>query len=304
MECLIRNRCAVTGRWVAFAGQWGRLLSAFLVACMFGGGAAHAADRTLTYFPAGPIYEYRWKVLELALDHVRRTDGVTFKLKPYAEAVTQNRGISLLRAGTIDVIALGTNDERESQMLPIKIDISRGVIGYRVFLISASDQDRIARMDDEAFRTQLTFGLNSQWADLPVMRANGYTVQTSTDYERLFGMLAAHRFDALPRGISEAAIELDARREAYPQLAIEKTRALYFPYPIYFWVNRADTLLAGWIEQGLRAALADGSLRKLFETYHAQMIKAMSQSRRRVIRLDNPLLPPGSAAVDTRWWWR
>lgn len=289
---------------MAFASRWGHLLSAVLVACVFGGGSAHAADRTLTYFPVGPIYEYRWKVLELALDHVRRTDGATFELKPYAETVTQNRGISLLQAGTIDVIALGTNDERESQMLPIKIDISRGVIGYRVFLISASDQDRIARMDDEAFRTQLTFGLNSQWADLPVMRANGYTVHTSTDYERLFSMLAAHRFDALPRGISEAAIELDARRKAYPQLAIERTRALYFPYPIYFWVNRADTRLAGWIEQGLRASLADGSLRKLFETYHAQMIKAMSQSRRRVIRLDNPLLPPGSATVDTRWWWR
>jgi hypothetical protein len=189
-------------------------------------------------------------------------------------------------------------------MLPIKVDISRGVIGYRVFLISASDQDRIARMDDEAFRTQLTFGMNSQWADVPVMRANGYTVVTTTDYERLFGMLAAHRFDAMPRGIGEAAIELAARRDALPELAIEQTRALYFPYPIYFWVNRDDPQLAGWIEQGLRAALADGSLRKLFESYHAPMMKALAQSRRHVIRLDNPVLPAGSAPVDTKWWWR
>ncbi|CAM5199473.1 hypothetical protein CDEN61S_03293 [Castellaniella denitrificans] len=278
------------------------LLPAVFAVCVFG--TAAAADRTLSYFPVGPIYEYRWKVLELALDHVRRAEGADLGLRPFGEDVTQNRAVSLLQAGTIDVIALGTNDEREARMLPVKIDISRGIVGYRVFLISASDQDRIARMDDEAFRKDLTFGLNSQWADVPVMRANGYTVLTSTDYERLFGMLAAHRFDALPRGIGEAAVELAARQEAYPQLTIEKTRALFFPYPIYFWVNRKDAQLAGQIERGLRAALADGSFRKLFETYHASMIKDLGRSRRRVIRLDNPLLPPGSAEIDTQWWWR
>ncbi len=279
-----------------------RLLPAMFAVCAFG--TAAAADRTLSYFPVGPIYEYRWKVLELALDHVRRDEGVAFGLRPFAEDVTQNRAVSLLQDGVIDVIALGTNDEREARMLPIKIDISRGIVGYRVFLISASDQARIARMDDEAFRKSLTFGLNSQWADVPVMRANGYTVLTSTDYESLFGMLAAHRFDALPRGIGEAAVELAARQEAYPQLTIERTRALFFPYPIYFWVNRQDAQLAARIERGLRAALADGSLRTLFEAHHAAMIEELGRSRRRVVRLDNPLLPPGSAEIDTRWWWR
>ncbi len=278
-------------------------LSVVLLACasVF---PAHAAQRTLAYFPVGPIYEYRWKVLELALEHVRRAESIAIDLRPFDEKVTQNRAVSLLEAGKIDVIALGTNDERESRMLPIKIDISRGTVGYRVFLISASDQERIAGMDDEAFRKELTFGLNSQWADLPVMRANGYTVLTSTDYESLFGMLAAHRFDALPRGIGEAAVELDARRKDYPGLTIEKTRALFFPYPIYFWVNRQDAELAGRIERGLRAALADGSFRKLFVTYHASMIEDLARSRRRVIRLDNPLLSQGSAEIDTKWWWR
>jgi len=304
VHCWIRNRFPVTRRRADHACRLRCLLAAVLMVCAFGGGAAQAAARTLTYFPVGPIYDYRWKVLALALDHVRQAGGPAFDLRPYAESVTQNRGISLLQAGTIDVIALGTNTERESRMLPIKVDISRGVIGYRVFLISASDQDRIARLDDEAFRTQLTFGMNSQWADLPVMRANGYTVVTTTDYERLFDMLAARRFDALPRGIGEAAIELDARRDSFPDLAIEQTRALYFPYPIYFWVSRDNKQLAGWIEQGLRAALADGSLRKLFESYHAPMMKALAQSRRHVIRLDNPVLPAGSAPVDTKWWWR
>ena len=271
---------------------------------LLAGAGAAAQARTLRYFPAGPIYEYRWKLLELALEHAPGPGGATFRLEPYGEDVSQNRGMSLLQSGAIQVIALGTNREREAAMLPVKIDILRGIVGYRIFIIDAADQERIARMDDTAFRERMTFGLNSQWADVPVMRANGYTVMTTTDYERLFGMLAARRFDALPRGLNEAELELGERREAYPQLAIEQTRALFFPYPIYFWVNKEDAPLARRIEQGLRAALADGSFRRLFETYHASAIAAMAKEKRRVVRLDNPILPPGSVQVDTSWWWR
>lgn len=262
-----------------------------------------AAESQLQYFPAGPIYEYRWKLLELALAHAQEGPAST-KLLPYAEEVTQNRGVHLLQSGAIDVIALGTNAERESQMLPIKIDILRGMVGFRVFVIRAADQQRIAKMDAQALRQQLTFGLNSQWADVPVMRANGFTVETSTGYENLFGMLAAKRFDAFPRGFNEATLELEERKRNYPQLAVEQTKALFFPFPIYFWVNKNNQALAQRIERGLTLALANGSFRKLFETYHAKEIAALAEQKRQVVRLNNPILPPGNPAPDTSWWWR
>lgn len=262
-----------------------------------------AAGTKLQYFPTGPIYEYRWKLLELALAHAQEGPAAT-QLLPYAEEVTQNRGVQLLQSGAIDVIALGTNAERESQMLPIKIDILRGIVGFRVFVIRAADQQRIAKMDAQALRQKLTFGLNSQWADVPVMRANGFTVETSTSYENLFGMLDAKRFDAFPRGMNEAALELEERKLNYPQLAVERTKALFFPFPIYFWVNKDNQALAQRIERGLTLALADGSFRKLFETYHAKEIAALAEEKRQVIRLNNPILPPGSPAPETSWWWR
>ena len=71
------------------------------------------------------------------------------------------------------------------------------------FTLSQADKERIAKLDASALRTELTFGLNSQWADLPIMRANGFTVETSTSYEPLLGMLSAGRFDAFPRGLNE-----------------------------------------------------------------------------------------------------
>ena len=262
-----------------------------------------AGETTIRYFPAGPIYEYRWKLLELALAHAPN-GGESSRLTPFAEDITQNRGVQLLQSGAIDVIALGTNAERESAMRPIKIDILRGIVGFRIFVIRAEDQARIARMDDQALRQQLIFGLNSQWADLPVMRANGFTVETSPNYEKLFAMLSAGRFDAFPRGLNEAARELDERQQSYPQLAVEQTKALFFPFPIYFWVRHENTALAQRIERGLTLALADGSFRRLFETYHAAEIAQLAREKRQVIRLANPVLPPGTAATDTRWWWR
>jgi hypothetical protein len=287
--------------WQALKGTAGSL---FLFCTILIGLSAPvmAAGSKLQYFPAGPIYEYRWKLLELALAHAQEGPAST-QLLPYAEEVTQNRGMQLLQSGAIDVIALGTNAERESQMLPIKIDILRGIVGFRVFVIRAADQSRIAKMDAQALRQQLTFGLNSQWADVPVMRANGFTLETSTSYENLFGMLAAKRFDAFPRGLNEAARELEERKLSYPQLAVEQTKALFFPFPIYFWVNKDNQALAQRIERGLTLALADGSFRKLFETYHAKEIAALAEEKRQVIRLNNPILPPGNPEPDTHWWW-
>ena len=261
-----------------------------------------ARETALRYFPAGPIYEYRWKLLELALAHAQNA-GESIRLVPYGEDVTQNRGMELLQSGAIDVIALGTNVEREATMRPIKIDILRGIVGFRIFVIRAADQERIERLDEQSLKKQLTFGLNSQWADLPIMRANGFTVETSTSYENLFVMLAGGRFDAFPRGLNEAGRELEERRQSYPQLAIEQTKALFFPYPVYFWVSKENTVLAQRIERGLKLSLADGSFRKLFETYHAAEIAMLASEKRQVIRMANPILPAETPEPDTRWWW-
>lgn len=278
------------------------IAAAVLLGSMVVAPGAWADAQPLKYFPTGPIYEYRWKLLELALAH--DAGGVGVRLEPYGEQVSQNRGVKLLQSGAIDVIALGTNAEREREMRPIKVDILRGIIGYRIFIIRAADQDRMARMSDAAFKEELTFGLNSQWADLPIMQAHGFNMLTASDYESLFGMLVAKRFDAIPRGLNEAAMEVEARRNVYPQLAVERTRALYFPYPVYFWVAKDNVALAHRIERGLRLALEDGAFRKLFETYHAETIRLLDKDKRRVTRLRNPILPPGSVEPDTSWWWK
>lgn len=289
----------------AGARAWNAVLAAAVMLALSGFfPPAAAAETVIRYFPVGQIYEYRWKLLELALSHTRKEGDDPVRLVPLADDVTQNRGMQMLQAGMIDVIALGTTEEREMQMLPVRIDILRGIVGFRVFVIRAADQERIAAMDEQTLRKELTFGLNSQWADLAILQANGYAVVTSPNYENLFDMLAAGRFDAFTRGLNEADREVAARRGKFPQLAVEQTMALYFPYPVYFWVRKENVALARRIERDLELALADGSFRKLFESYHAKEIEKLAREKRRVIRLDSPILPKSASATDTSWWWR
>lgn len=263
--------------------------------------AVRAEGPALRCFPVGPIYEYRWQLLALALAH---TSGGALRLEPYAAEITQKRSLRLLQDGALDVLALGSNPEREAAGLPVRIDILKGIIGYRVFLIRRSDQARLDRMDDAALRRQVTFGLQQDWADLPIMKAAGLMVETASDSENLFRMLMAGRFDAFPRGLNEADRELAQHQPANPELALEAHRALYFPYPVYFWVRRGNRELAQRIEQGLRLAEADGSWRRLFLDSFVGEIARLNRQRRRVMKLPNPFLPAAGTEPDTHWWWR
>jgi hypothetical protein len=282
------------------AGAWLRLaVPAWLCLCL--ALPALAAEPVLRTFPVGPIYDFRWQVLALALRHP--PGGAAVRLEPYDGTITQRRSLDLLDTGELDVLALGSNPQREARALPVRVDILRGIIGFRVLLIRREDQAWFDRMDDAQLRRECTFGLQRDWADLAIMEAAGFRVETAVNAENLFRMLALRRFDGFPRGLNEARSELERHQAATPGLAIEAHRALYFPYPVYFWVRRDKVELAGRIQRGLEAALADGSFQRLFQASFAAEIAQLEPRRRHVLMLRNPELPAGAAAPDTGWWW-
>lgn len=102
------------GAWLCGIGVWIKsvrtaadharalfLHAVFCISFSFANSSAGQAGlrSSLKYFPVGPIYEYRWKILELVLAHTRdEADNV--RLERFAGEVTQNHGISLLHAGS------------------------------------------------------------------------------------------------------------------------------------------------------------------------------------------------------------
>ena len=78
-------------------------------------------------------------------------------------------------------------------------------------------------------------GLGSQWSTTPFMKNLGFNVITSNNYRGLFKMLGAKRFELFPRSISEILGEYETKKDVFKFLTIEKTQALYYPLPKFFF---------------------------------------------------------------------
>ena len=255
---------------------------------------------TVRYFQQDVRYAYRTALLQLLLEQTK--DQGACDLSPQFITVTQDRGLALLQEGRIDVVSMPTTLQRERELRPVRFDILRGLLGYRVLLIRKQQQADFAAVQSLEELRRFRLGFGSQWADLALLQYNGFNVIANPQYEPLFGMLARERFDAFPRGLNEAWQELSERQTKFPDLMVEPSLALNYPWPVYFFVQRDNQPLAERLQRGLMKAEADGSLRQLFMQHHGHLLQQANLAERRLFQLVNPALPPGTPKADTSWW--
>ncbi|HEX4912063.1 MAG TPA: hypothetical protein VFV64_14990 [Permianibacter sp.] len=247
--------------------------------------------------------DYFLAVLELALSKSAAPFGA-YQLMPADTGMQQARALeSLLSQRHLDVVWTITSREREQQLLPIRIPLDKGLYGYRVLLIRTGDQHRFDRVRTLGDLASLTAGQGHDWPDTKILRANGLKVETNSRYSSSFEMLARARFDYFPRGVSEIGPEL--RQHPALSLAMEQRLLLYYPSAMYFFVNPQAQRLAARLQSGLETALADGSFDRLFHE-HPAMQEALQLLRqpRRLLTLDNPLLPAETPLATARYWYR
>lgn len=272
-----------------------------LLAAFFLSGTALAV--TIVVYPA-PEAANRFKpyieILRNALDKTRATYGAYRMTQsvPMSEA----RYLAQLQTNGINVAWSSTSEDKERQFLPIRIPLEKGLLGYRIALISQKMQARVDTIKTMRDLSRLTVGQGLGWGDIAIYKANGIAVQTA-NYESLFPMVEAGRFDLFPRGIGEVFGEYDAYSKTYPQLAVEQHLALYYPWPYYFFFNRKDAALAKRVEAGLRIMLKDGSFDALFHKNYDHAIERAKLAHRRIIRLENPLLPKATPLDDASLWY-
>jgi hypothetical protein len=205
---------------------------------------------------------YFYQALELALKKTEATDG-PFIINYYPEALPVKRFLAELQNGSIvNVMWTTMNKERSEKLLPIRISLLKELNNYRVLLIRKNDQAIFSRIKNVEELRQLRAGLGSQWPETELFKKNNFAVVTAANYESLFKMLAANRFDYFQRGCYEIWNELEAQKDK--NLVIEQHLMLHYDAPFYFFVNKKNTKLANRIERGLRIAQEDGSFDKLF----------------------------------------
>ena len=281
-------------RWLALAAA----ASLGLIA-----GTSAAKPLTLVYPQAASDSdsrsEYALDLLRLALRH----DGIDARLQPTREPMTQQRAVVQLSQGRdIDVIWTMTSRKRERLLRPIRIPLAKGLAGWRVFLIRKGDQPQFDSVHNLQDLAAMKAGQARDWPDTRILRANGLSVYAAPRYRGLFAMLQYGHIDYFPRTVREARVELKAH--AALGLAIERHLALHYKSAFYFFVAPDNALLAKRITAGLRAAMADGSLDRLFEKHFRAALEAANLDNRLVLELKNPVLPDGFSARSGTLWHR
>jgi hypothetical protein len=243
---------------------------------------------------------YRLLLLREALERAHRG----YFIKPATHRMPQGRVIQELHrsGGEVDVMWTMTTTEREQMMIPVRIPLYQGLIGTRLLLVRREDLPRFAQVRTLADLSRLVAIQGHDWPDTDILRFNGLKVTTGSNYVNLFSMLHSRRGDYFPRGVTE--IWNEAESSAALGVVVEPTLALHYPAAMYFFVNPHKPELADDLRRGLEAMVADGSFARLFHEYHDVYLKQANLKGRRVIELNNPLLPAATPLTIQERWWR
>ena len=229
---------------------------------------------------------YYLKLLELAL----QKSGVPFDLRPNGQIMVSPRVVSVMEAGgEIDVLWSPAVRELEQRLLPVRVPIDKGILGWRLLLIRSDERSAFAAIHTLAQLRAMTAGQQRDWIDTRILKLNDLKVVGAGMYEPMFKMLASDRFQYFPRGVGE--IWDEQASHAALGLEVEPHLALHYPSVSYFFVSPHNPALAQAIERGLRAALKDGSFDALFDKYNGAAIARAQLATRTVFELANPLLP-------------
>jgi hypothetical protein len=247
---------------------------------------------------------FYWDVLEAAL---KATVG---KYGPYELATgpkmmnPARAEIQLTHSSEITLMVRTTSMEREKTLLPIRIPLDKGLTGYRVFLIQAATQEKLATVRTLTDLKAFSIGQGAQWVDTDILRAAGLTVVTGGNYATLFNMLETGRFDLFSRGVNEVGQEFTSGVLTNSQLAVEKNLILYYPLPRYFFFPRTPegALLAERVETGLRSLIKNGEFERRYQVFKKDVLKGLKLSGRHLFTIANPSLSPQTPLTDSTLW--
>jgi hypothetical protein len=236
-----------------------------------------------------PLYSnyYYEEALKLALAKTEDTYGKTeIKTNPHASGRERQRAILKNNAG-IDVIWSSTNSTRETQLLAIKFNLLRDLSNKKILLIRKEDKEKFSTIKSLADLRKFKAGTGSHWQDTHTLQHNDMPLVTSWDYEPMFKMLTAKRFDYMIRGSQEIWAEIEQHSEL-PIMAEENLLVTY-EQPVYFFVNPKNIKLAERIKTGLEIADKDGSLNKLFLSIPSfkQGYDEVNNKKRTLIKMQN-----------------
>ncbi|WP_329603130.1 amino acid ABC transporter substrate-binding protein [Undibacterium baiyunense] len=201
----------------------------------------------------------------------------------------------------LNVVWSSTTEEKESNYLPIRIPLRKGLLGYRILLVHKDKKDLLKNVRTLADLKKFSVGQGVGWDDVKLYETNGIAV-VEAKYSNLFRMLSYQRFDLFPRGINEIFSEFEKESAQNPELVIDENILIHYPWPYYFFVSKNNQALHKRLVAGLKKMLKDGSFDAIFWKYNGKAIEAVNFKNRRIIEIQNYLLPKATPLHNPSLW--
>ena len=252
-----------------------------------------ASPITLTYHAADNDIDsrkyYEIELLTLALDKTKDKYG-DYKLIP-SKKMTIKRAEYNLKKNKIKNFILkdSVRNKTFKEFSFANFPVDRGIVGYRVSFISPQMKERINDIKSLEELKTLKFAQGVGWLDTDILKSNGFNVSMIANYDSFFRMITLNRIDFFPRGINEVLAEYNTYKYL-DDLDYDRTFALYYPLPRFFFMNKKNKKIAKRIEEGLKIGYYDGSVDKLFEKYYQPSIDFVDMKQRKIYKIDNPFL--------------
>ncbi len=239
--------------------------------------------------PSAP-FKVRNPFIEKLLKLIFSKQNIELKLEYAQEDISQGRALKELNnSDVIDLTWSVTTHEREQSLIPIRIPLYQGFIGWRVFIIHKDNQKKFKHINRLVELEKLLAIQRFDWPDHQVFVDNNLAVDGSLPFAQMYKAIENGLADYFPRSVLEITRELNSVQSE--QLTIENTLLLKYPTSYYFFVGKGNVELAEMIEKGFELVLADGSYQLLFQECFGSALKALNLEKRKVFNLKSSLMP-------------
>lgn len=228
------------------------------------------------------------------IDVIQRALEVTepkygpFILETVNLRMTSNREVRVVEEGDlINVTITPANQYWDKHLTPIKVPIRLGLLSYRLLLVNKVDLPKFEKIKTIEEIKQTTVGLLHSWKTTGIYKENKMMMVESHNYEGLFSMLNAHRFDYIPRAIYEIYDELEAQESILKDIVVEPTIALFIPTRTFVYVSPKNKRLLKRLESGLHQLLITGELKEILNKHYGSDITRANLKKRKIITIES-----------------